>query len=63
MKVESFKIESEAETDEYLTDLLKNPEHQTISELELRAEKYITDENLRKYFLNRGSEILSRQIS
>ena len=43
VRVEFFKIEHESEADEYLKDLLANPQYRSMNEVQLRAEKYIED--------------------
>jgi ABC-type uncharacterized transport system substrate-binding protein len=51
-------IESESEADKYLIDILKNPEHPSMDEIKMRAQKYIKDEHLRKYFVSKANEML-----
>jgi hypothetical protein len=48
MKVEPFTIDSEAEADDYLNDLLKHPEYRSMDEVTMRAHKYIRDKNLQQ---------------
>jgi hypothetical protein len=61
MTVQAFMIESEAEADDYLRDLLAKPEYRSMSEVELRAHKYINDDGLAKYFTDKAREILSSE--
>jgi|GEM_PF-3798597 len=56
--IESFKIESESEADDYLKDLLKIKENRSISEVSTRAQHLIKDENIKNYFINKAREIL-----
>lgn len=58
MKIESFSIDNESDADDYLKDLLANPEYQSIGEVNIRAQKYIKDENIKTYFINKAKEIL-----
>lgn len=53
-----FTIECESEADYYLNELLKKPEYRSMSEVTMRAKKYIKDEHLRIYFINKAKEIL-----
>jgi hypothetical protein len=57
--VTSFKIESEDEADEYLTDLLKTPQYRSMGEVEARAAKYIKDARLKNYFVTKAKELLA----
>jgi hypothetical protein len=59
MSIQAFMIESEAEADDYLRDVLAKPEYRSMSEVELRAHSYISDAGLRKYFTEKAREILS----
>lgn len=59
--IQSFKIESEDEADEYLTDLLKTPAYRSIGEVEARAAKYIKDPQLKNYFITKAQAILSHR--
>ena len=56
--IEPFKIESESEADTYLIDLLAKKEYQSMLEVEQRASRFIPDEDLRIYFVNKAKEIL-----
>ena len=47
MRLEPRKIESESEADEYLTDLLATPENRSMIEVQIHAEKFITDAQLK----------------
>jgi transcriptional regulator with XRE-family HTH domain len=58
MKVETFKIESEAEADDYLKDLLEKDEYRSMNVVEVRAQELIKDEHLKNYFINKAKEIL-----
>ena len=58
MIVESFIIERESEADAYLDDLLKKPEYRSLDETKIRAQKYIKDDKLKKYFINKAEEML-----
>jgi hypothetical protein len=56
--IEPFVIESEAEADDYLRDLLKKHEYRSMNEVYMRAQKYTKDEHLKLYFINKAKEIL-----
>jgi hypothetical protein len=58
-KVESFKIESEAEADAYLEYLFNDPKHRTMDEATVRAERYIPDERIKNYFLSQAENRLT----
>jgi hypothetical protein len=58
MEVKPYRIESEAEADDYLKDLLAKEEYRSIHEVQIRAQKYIEDDSLRKYFVAKAEEIL-----
>jgi hypothetical protein len=58
MIVEPFTIENESEADLYLRDLLENPAYRNMDEVQMRAQKYIKDEHLKNYFINRAKDIL-----
>ena len=60
--ISTYKIESEAEADSYLNDLLEKREYQSISEVERRSLKLIDDEKLRKYFIKKAIAILTLWI-
>ena len=65
MIVEPFRIERESEADAYLNDLFKKPEYRSLDEAKIRAQKYIIDDKLKKYFINKAEEMLktySQQI-
>ena len=40
MRVEPHRIDTEAEADSYLKDLLENPEYRSMTEVHIRARKY-----------------------
>lgn len=61
MKVEPFIIESEAEADNYLNDLLEELALRSMDEVYLRAHKLIRDENLKQYFINKAKGILAAE--
>ena len=54
--VESFKIESEAEADAYLKDLLAKPEHRSLTEVRVRMKSLIRDKRLQDYFVERAND-------
>jgi hypothetical protein len=58
MTIEPFKIENESEADYYLSDLLAKPEYRSMNEVNMRAQKYITDAHLKNYFINKAKGIL-----
>jgi hypothetical protein len=53
--VELFKIENKHEADDYLRDLLARREYRSTDEVLKRAQKYIKDEQLRAYFINKAT--------
>ena len=58
MIVEPFMIENESEADDYLRELLEKHEYRSMDEVKMRAQKYIDDEHLKKYFIDKASEML-----
>ena len=58
MRVEPFMIESESEADDYLRDLLSKDEYRSLNEVNIRAQKYIKDVNMKNYFINKATELL-----
>lgn len=58
MIIEPFKIENESEADYYLSDLLAKPEYRSMNEVNMRAQKYITNEYFKNYFINKAKDIL-----
>ncbi|TWD53394.1 hypothetical protein FB480_104217 [Agrobacterium vitis] len=57
--VDTFKISTVAEADEYLSDLLSQERYCSLDEIERRATMYTVDRDMAEYFLKRGREILS----
>jgi hypothetical protein len=47
-------IENETDADEYLTALLEKPEYRSMDEVHMRAAKYIKDEHVKNYFINKA---------
>jgi precorrin-6B methylase 2 len=58
MIVESFIIDSESAADEYLRNLLEKHKYRSMNVVTMRAQKYIKDEHLKNYFINKAKEIL-----
>ena len=58
MIVEPFIIDSESAADEYLRELLAKHEYRSMNEVRMRAQKYIKDERLKTYFINKSKKIL-----
>lgn len=56
--IEPFTIDSEAEADDYLHDLLAKDEYRSMDEVASRAQRYIRDNNIRNYFITKAKEIL-----
>lgn len=52
-------IENETYADAYLTDLLKRPEFRSMAVVEERAEKYISDPQLKTYFISKAKAALA----
>ncbi|WP_116138083.1 hypothetical protein [Trinickia diaoshuihuensis] len=61
--IESYKIESEDEADAYLKDLFSDPQRRSMAEAAARADKYITSEHIRNYFLSQAKKSLSTSDS
>lgn len=57
--VELFKIESEDEADYYLTELLRDPENRSMTEVLLREQEYVKDPRVKVYFINKAKEMLA----
>jgi hypothetical protein len=60
MAIEPFKIENESAADEYLTALFVPDKYRSIDEVNLRAQKYISNERVRAYFVNNAKEMLAQ---
>lgn len=58
MMVEPFMIENETDADEYVRALLEKHEYRSMNEVNMRAQRYINDERLKTYFINKANEIL-----
>ena len=58
--IESYRIESESEADYYLKSILEKREYRSMDEVKMRAQKYIKDDHLRVYFINKGKEMLKK---
>lgn len=56
--IQSLAIENEIYADEYLTDLLKNPDYRSMDVVRARAAKYCKDERVKNYFIKRAKEML-----
>ena len=58
--IEPYFITDEREADAYLHDLLERLDHPSIEEVHLHAQHRIRDrdENLRRYFVTKGKEML-----
>ena len=56
--VEAFVIDNESDADAYLNDMLKNDNYRSIDEVQIRAEKYIKDPIIKKYFIAKAEEML-----
>lgn len=54
-----YKIESEAEANAYLNDLLEKKEYQSILEIERISLSLIDDDKLRTYFIEKAKSILN----
>jgi hypothetical protein len=55
---EPFMIENESQADSYLESLFEKPEYRHMSEVKIRAQRYIKDDGLRAYFLNKARKML-----
>jgi hypothetical protein len=58
VSVEPFMIESESAADDYLRDLLSKDKYRSMTEVSIRAQKYIKDADLKNYFINKANELL-----
>jgi hypothetical protein len=58
MIVESYRIESESEADDYLRDLLAKPEYRSMNEVNMRAQQLIKNDRLKSHFIKKAKEIL-----
>lgn len=56
--VKSFLIDSKLDADAYLNDLLKDDSNRSIEEVKIRAQKYIQDPIIKKYFIAKAEEML-----
>ncbi len=56
--IQSYVIENKVDADYYLNDLLKQPQYRSMDEVNLRAQKYIKDTQVKNYFINKATEIL-----
>lgn len=56
--IEKFMIENESEADEYLNNLFLKKEFRSMDVVEMRAIEYISDKQLRYYFINKAKEVL-----
>ncbi|OLP42746.1 hypothetical protein [Rhizobium oryziradicis] len=61
--IQSYKISSMAEADEYLSELLSQERYRSLDEIERRAAVYIVDRDIAEYFLNKGRELLSERTA
>jgi hypothetical protein len=57
--IQSFMIENETYADDYLTDLLKNPEYRSMDVVRARAAEYIKDPRVKNYFIDKAKELLA----
>lgn len=56
--IEPYRIDSKDEADDYLNALLAKPEYRTWHEVLRRAQKYISNAQIRVYFIKKGKEML-----
>jgi hypothetical protein len=54
-----FVIDNEIDADEYLTALFEKPDYRSMDEVHMRAEKYIKNDHLKNYFINKAKELLN----
>lgn len=59
MDIQPFTIDNEADAKDYLSDLLRKPEFQSMSVVEARCAKLVRDPLIKAYFLNQGAEMLA----
>jgi hypothetical protein len=61
-EIQSFRIDTESDADEYLDELLRDSKYRSMDEIEGRAQTLIKDEKIRDYFVERGKEKLKTAI-
>jgi hypothetical protein len=54
----AFVIDNKEEADAYLDELFKKDQYRSIGEVRVRAEKYIRDAIIKKYFIGKAEEML-----
>jgi hypothetical protein len=56
--IQSYMIENKSDADEYLSALFEKPEYKSMDEVHTWAAKYIKDQHLKDYFINKANEML-----
>lgn len=59
MDPQSFTIETEAEAQTYLADLLRNPKNRSMSEIARHCALRIRDQKIKAFFLTEGATMLA----
>ncbi len=59
MKIETYRIETEAEAKAVLTDLLAKPENQSQRVIDRQCARLVSDPAIRKFFLAEGARMLA----
>lgn len=54
----AFVIDNKEEADAYLNELFKKDQYRSIGEVRVRAEMYIRDAIIKKYFISKAEEML-----
>ena len=56
--INPFAIETEAEVDEFLSELFQKPEYRSLHEAVKRAQKFVTDDRLKAYLIEPARQLL-----
>jgi hypothetical protein len=57
--INPFAIETEAEVDEFLSELFQKPEYRSLDEAVKRAQKFVTDDQLKAYLIEQARQLLN----
>jgi hypothetical protein len=53
-----FVIETEAEADEFLSELFQRSEYRSLDEAVKRAQRFVSDDRLKAYLIERARQLL-----
>lgn len=59
--IETYKIETKTEADEYLKFLFEKQEYRSMDEVLMRARNHIIDEDIKTYFIQKAKIFLKEQ--